>query len=117
MPEAEVTEVYVSITGLRLKQAWHGPVFWLHAARAMMQARKAPGNLSADARRIGGVHHTVSVWRDREAMRAYLRSGAHLQAMRVFPQIATGAVAGFAAAAAPDWADVPAILQSRGRGV
>lgn len=108
---------HVSITGLRLRHAGLAPVFWWHAVSSMAQARAAEGNLSAQARRIDGVHHTVSVWRDREAMLAYLRSGPHLRAMRLFPRIATGRVAGFVAATAPDWGSVPAILQARGRAV
>jgi hypothetical protein len=27
--------VYVSITGLQLKRAWHAPVFWRHAVASM----------------------------------------------------------------------------------
>lgn len=111
------TEYYISITGLRLRHWTMTPRFWWHAMGAMMQARAAEGNLSAQARTINGVHHTVSVWQDRDAMLRYLRSGAHLRAMRVFPRIATGAVAGFSAPDAPAWADVPAILKDRGRWV
>ena len=110
-------EVHVSITGLRVRRAWHVPVFWLHAVRSMAQARSAPGNISAEARTIHGVHHTLSVWTDVQAMRAYLASGPHLGAMRLFPRIATGKVVGFAARAAPDWSDVPAIWAQQGRTV
>ena len=110
-------DVYISITGLRIKRVWHIPAFWSHAIRSMAQARRAPGNISAKARIIGGVHHTVSVWTDRAAMRAYLVSGPHLAAMRIFPRIATGKVAGYLAQQAPDWADVPAIWRDRGRDV
>lgn len=108
---------YVSITGLRLRNPLLAPVFWWHAVRAMGQARAAPGNLSAEARRIGGVHHTVSVWQTRAAMLAYLRSGVHRQALRVFPRIATGKVAGYLADWAPDWGSVPTILHIHGRAV
>jgi hypothetical protein len=111
------TGLYVSITGLRLRHWAFAPRFWWHAIGAMMQARAAKGNLFAQARTINGMHHTVSVWQDRDAMLRYLRSGAHLRAMRVFPKIATGAVAGFYAPHAPAWADVPALLRDQGRGV
>ena len=67
-------EVYVSITGLQVRRAWHIPVFWVHAMRSMAQARAASGNISAEARTIKGVHHTRSVWTDRDAMRAYTRA-------------------------------------------
>jgi len=81
----------------------------------MAQARNAPGNISADARSIDGVHHTLSVWIDKDAMRAYLAAGPHLEAMRMFPGIATGKVVGYLATQAPDWSEVHAIWLERGR--
>jgi quinol monooxygenase YgiN len=110
-------DVYVSITGLRVRRAWHVPIFWLHAIKSMMQARRAPGNISAQARTIKGVHHTLSVWTDKQAMRAYLTTGAHLTAMRLFRKIATGKVVGYTTGQPPDWAEVHAIWQEQGRNV
>ena len=110
-------EIYVSITGLKIKRAWYLPVFWFFAVRSMAQARRAPGNLRAEARKIAGVHHTLSVWSDRTAMRTYLAQGAHLQAMRLYPHIATGKVIGFAAPKAPEWSQVHDIWRAQGRDV
>lgn len=110
-------DVYVSITGLQVRRVWHIPLFWAHAMRSMVQARRAVGNISADARTINGVHHTLSVWTDRDAMRAYLTAGPHLAAMRLFPRIATGKVVGYSATQAPDWSEVHAIWLQRGRVV
>jgi hypothetical protein len=83
----------------------------------MARARTAPGSISADARTINGVHHTLSVWTDKDAMRAYLTAGPHLEAMRLFPSIATGKVVGYLAKQAPDWSEVHEIWQERGRAV
>jgi quinol monooxygenase YgiN len=85
--------------------------------KSMVQARHAPGNISADARTINGVHHTLSVWTDQDAMRAYLTAGPHLAAMRLFPRIATGKVVGYLARQAPDWSEVHTIWLERGRVV
>lgn len=101
--DTQTQTIYVSITGLQLKGPQHAPRFWVHAGLAMRQAKAAPGNISADARTINGVHHTRSVWRDEAAMRAFLVSGAHAKAMRVFPQIATGKTFGFTTSEVPDW--------------
>ena len=90
-------DVYVSITGLQVRRVWHIPSFWSLAMKSMMQARNAPGNISADARTINGVHHTLSVWTEMDAMQAYLTAGPHLEAMRRFPSIATGKVVGYLA--------------------
>jgi quinol monooxygenase YgiN len=110
-------EVYVSITGLQVLRVWHIPSFWSHAMRSMAQARRAPGNISASARTINGVHHTLSAWTDRAAMRAYLTEGPHLEAMRLFPSIATGKVVGYHTRDVPDWSEVHAIWVERGRVV
>jgi hypothetical protein len=77
--------------------------FWWHAIRSMRQAQRAPGIVSVDARIIRSVHHTVTVWVDQTAMRRYLVSGAHLQAMKSFHSIATGGTLGFEAEQAPAW--------------
>lgn len=68
-------EQYISITGLKLSRLWHAPVFWTYAARCMDQARRAPGNVLADARSFDGIHHTLSVWSNRQAMLDYLVLG------------------------------------------
>lgn len=112
---SETPDYYISITGLRLKSALHGPRFWYHAVRSLRQAQMAPGNILAEARTIDGVHHTRSVWDTRTSMITYLRSGAHLRAMAVFPQIATGKVTGLALPYIPDWAEVRAIWERDGR--
>ena len=108
---------YVSITGLTLKSRRHALRFWWHAIRSMTQAKRAPGNQIATQRIINGVHHTLSVWDDEQAMRTYLKSGPHLEAMRAFRQIATGKTIGFVANAAPPWDDVHDIWVTRGREV
>lgn len=111
------SEVHVSITGLRVRRIRHIPSFWFHALRSMAQARRAPGNISATSRTINGVHHALSVWSDRAAMRAYLGSGPHLEAMRRFPGIATGKIVGYPADKVPHWSEVHAIWTTQGRVV
>ena len=109
--------MYISITGLKLNGPLSAPRFWWHALRSMAQAQRAAGNISANARIIDGIHHTVTVWTDKAAMRAYLVAGAHRQAMKAFRGIATGAVLGFEAEAAPEWCDVHELWRTRGRQV
>ena len=106
--------VYVSITGLQVRSLHLLPLFWVHATRAMSQARAAEGCLLAEARRINGIHHTRSVWIDRDHMLRYLRAGAHLRAMRDFPKIATGKTIGFDTGEVPGWAEVHQIWLDRG---
>ena len=117
MTQPVSAEVYVSITGLTLKGRRHAPRFWWHAIRSMRQARRAAGNLRVDARTIGGVHHTLSVWTDEPAMRAYLVAGAHLQAMRAFRSLATGSTLGFRTTRVPDWEAVGALWAAEAKAI
>jgi quinol monooxygenase YgiN len=75
----------------------------------------APGNIKAEARTINGVHHTLSVWADEAAMRAYLRSGAHLQAIKTFRAIATGRTFGFVTETPPEWHEVHDLWRAQAR--
>ena len=108
---------YISITGLRIKSFIHAPRFWWHAIRSMMQAKTAAGIISAEARTINGVHHTVTVWQDKAAMRSYLTTGAHLQAMKSFRKVGSGKVLGFEADHAPDRDEVHELWKAKGRDV
>ncbi len=109
--------VYVSITGLVLHSPLQWPLFALHAGASMVQARRAPGNRFAEARMIDGVHHTLSIWDSRDAMLAYLRSGAHAQALRAFTGIGHGKTHGFDTDAPPGWSDVPRLYAEHARPV
>jgi hypothetical protein len=95
--------VYISVTGLRLHSAWQAPRFWWHTLRSLRQARHAPGNLRVEAHVIAGTHHTMTVWTDVAAMRAFLASGAHLAAMRAFRTIGTGRTLGYTTPEPPPW--------------
>ncbi len=110
-----MTQIYVSITGLELNAIWHVPRFWSLAAPALVAAQRAPGNITAEACTIQGVHHTLSVWEDERFMRAYLRGSAHLKAMRAFPKIATGKTYGYWAKSVPDWLDARKIWETYAR--
>jgi hypothetical protein len=105
--------LYISITGLRLRAAWHAPRFYWHAIRSLHQARRAEGNLHVSVTTIAGVRHTLTAWRDRDAMRAFLTRGAHLGALRAFGAIATGSTIGFEADRIPDWADARKIWEEK----
>lgn len=107
--------MYISITGLRLRAAWHAPRFYWHAIRSLHQARRAEGNLYVAVKMIDGVRHTVTAWRDRDAMRAFLTQGAHLGALRAFGAIATGRTFGFEADRIPDWDQARKLWEEKAR--
>ena len=105
---------YVSITGFRAKSIFNAPFFIWHAIRSMAQVQKDPACLDASAKFIKGVAHTVTVWESRKDMVAFMRSGAHREAMRAFPHIGTGYCFGFEADKAPPWNEVHQLWLEKG---
>ena len=81
----------------------------------MRQVYAATGLISAQARKISGVHHTVTLWESEAAMRAYLVTGAHLGAMRAFHKLATGRTIGFECETPPTWEHVPELWAAKGK--
>lgn len=72
----------VSVTRLRLRSPFYFPLFLIHAITSFEQAKKAAGNLGVQTRQQAGkTFWTLSVWEDEAAMRNYMMSGAHRQAM------------------------------------
>lgn len=107
----------MSITGLKVRSVFAYPIFAYHAFQSMRQARAANGNMSAQACTVDGVHHTLSVWQSKDHMLAYLRSGPHLKAMKVFSKIATGKTFGYATTKIPELEDVHQLWTEHARDV
>ena len=105
---------YISITGLKTKSRFRSLQFWWHAIRSMAQARRDPHCQLAMAKRMDGIAHTITVWTSRKDMLAFLMSGAHRDAMRVFSKIGTGYGFGFEADAAPHWDEAHRLWLERG---
>jgi hypothetical protein len=71
----------IAVTRLRLRSArFFFPFLW-HTLRSYFQCRAADGNVAAVTRRFDGAYWTLTIWRDKTAMRAFMLSGAHRDAM------------------------------------
>ena len=80
----------IVVTELKLK----GVLAWLkflpHAVRCKIQAERAEGNLAALVSNQGlMIQRTLTAWDSKEDMQRYVRSGAHLKAMRAAPELST----------------------------
>lgn len=110
---------FVSVTRLRIRRIWFLPAFFVHTIPSFNQARRAPGNLSAqvlnDANRV---YWTLSVWTDEEAMRAYMTAGAHMKAMPHLMEWCDEAATGHwtqESTEAPSWTEAHRRLVAEGR--
>jgi hypothetical protein len=71
-----------SITRLRVRPIRYLPEFLWRALMSVRQARRLDGCLFADVRReVKLVFWTRTLWRDEQAMRAFMTSGAHRAVM------------------------------------
>ena len=95
--------VYVSMTGFRPRGIVHLPRFWWRTVQSLAQARRATGIVAVQAKIIGGTYHTLTAWSDLVSMRAFVTSGAHLEAMKNFRKLGTGRIFGYPPDKVPDW--------------
>lgn len=83
-------QYWVSITGIRIKNAWVYPRFAWQSAQIALQIMWAPGNLQTNYY-FRPMHHTFTVWTDRESMLAFMSSGAHLGAIQMAEEVGSWA--------------------------
>ncbi|MFM6935310.1 MAG: hypothetical protein ACKOXP_07685 [Flavobacteriales bacterium] len=107
--------MYISITGLKPKNFFSNFRFWRHAIPSFRQAQTAKGNLSLNAKRIQGYQCTVTSWESREMMLDFMRSGAHLEAMKQFHKIATGRTYGYDSEHVPTLEEAFQLLMEKGK--
>ena len=62
-----------------------------------------------------GYQCTVSAWESRDVMLEFMRSGAHLKAMKAFHSIATGRTYGYESDNIPNWDEAYTLLQEKGK--
>lgn len=74
--------IFLSLTRLRIRSVRYLPFFLLYALRSRHQAKHSPGFLSgkllADRDRT---FWTMTAWRNMDAMRGFMTSGAHKSVM------------------------------------
>lgn len=72
--------MYVTITKLKLKTPFHFFSLSLHALKVKKQLKNSPC-IRAKFTGMGMTHYTMSLWRTKEDLEAFSKSGAHLNSM------------------------------------
>lgn len=107
--------VIVAINALYPKGFFGELTFWYYAIPAKIQADNASGALFVDVANKNGAHYSFTVWESRQAMRAYVSSGSHLEAMKNIRRFATGKVYSYETSTIPTMDEAIAILEEHGR--
>ena len=95
--------MYVSVTGLKTNNLYASMKFWLLTIPAFRAAQKADGILLCENKSRNGYQHTLTVWKTKAHMLAYVRSPKHMKAMRAFPSIAIGRLLSYESDTVPSW--------------
>ena len=90
----------------------------MYAVPSFHQAQSSPGNIWTSAKDVGTIHHTLTVWENRQAMLEYLRQGEHLKAMKISRTVGKyGKVYGYESDSIPTWEEALKLWQEKGRVV
>ena len=82
--------MYISVTGLKTNNLYASMKFWLLTIPAFRAAQKVDGILLCENKSRNGYQHTLTVWKTKAHMLAYVRSPKHMKTMRAFTSIAIG---------------------------
>ncbi len=109
----------VSVTELHIKDFFSLIKFIPHAIRSNIQVAKAEGILVSKVSSKGLlIQQTLTCWKDQNAMLNYMRSGAHKDAMKIFPNIAnTSYTYRYESEHEPTWAEALEKLKTHGRAL
>jgi hypothetical protein len=108
-------KMYVSVTGLKPKGLIGWIRFWALTIPASKDAQKAEGIMHCAFISRHGFQHTLTVWKSKKYMLGYLKSPAHLKAMKKISEIGDGKVYGYEADTIPSWEDALTEWDKNGR--
>jgi hypothetical protein len=106
----------ITVTSIRLRSLWGYFRLSLFGLNIQRQLKTQPGFLKSRNRGFGYLHYTLSAWESEEAMREFVRAGAHLTAMKssraLGREIRTYT---FVADSMPGWEEAQRLLSAHGK--
>lgn len=72
----------VTLTSIRLKSVWHFFKLSWFGLKISQQVKSQAGFIQLKNTGFGYLHFTCSAWQSEKAMKEFMRSGAHLEAMK-----------------------------------
>lgn len=106
----------ITITSIQLRSAWQFFSLSNHGRKIQAQAKKSPGFVKMKNTGWGKLHYTLSIWESEASMKAFARTGAHLEAMKqsakLSHEIRTLTIE---SETIPDWKEVKRLLSEKGK--
>jgi len=106
----------ITVTSIRLRSVWGYFRLSLFGLKIMRQLRAQPGFLKLRNTGFGYWHYTLTAWESAEAMKDFVRSGAHLIAMKSSRALSTEIrTYTFMADSMPSWKEARQLLFAHGK--
>lgn len=106
----------ITITSITLRSVWKFFALTNNARKIQGQATRSPGFVRMKNTGWGKLHYTLSVWESEAALKAFARSGAHLEAMKKSKDLSTElSTYTYESPTEPDWAAAKALLAEKGK--
>lgn len=106
----------VTITSIELKSPFHFFALSLRAFRIIKQLQSTKGIVQKKTRGFWTKHYTMTLWEDEMSLKAFAKSGAHLDAMKISKDLAREIrTFTYEANQLPGWSEAKTHLRSNGR--
>lgn len=106
----------ITVTSIRLKRLWLFFKLTYLAMHVVRQMKGQAGFIKMKNTGFGYWHYTLSVWESEAHAKSFARAGAHLQAMKAGPTIATEVrICTFQSDHIPTWKEAKQLVMERGK--
>lgn len=106
----------IVITSLRLRHWWGFFRLSYNGLQIVRQTKTQPGFIEMKNTGFGYLHFTMSAWETETDAKEFARTGAHLDAMKQGPGLATEVgIYTYTADALPDWEKAKQLVLQHGR--
>ncbi|MBI3483355.1 MAG: DUF3291 domain-containing protein [Bacteroidetes bacterium] len=106
----------ITITSIRLKSWWRFFQLSYHGLQIGKQIKKQKGFIKMKNTGFGYLHFTMSAWEREEDLKKFYREGAHLEAMKKAPIIASETrTLSYQSEKFPSWREVRQLLLEKGK--
>jgi hypothetical protein len=106
----------ITVTSIRLRSVWGFFRLSLFGMKIHRQLQTQPGFLKIRHTGFGYMHYTLTAWESAEAIKDFVRSGAHLIAMKSSRALSTEIrTYTFTAGSMPGWEEAKRELSAHGK--
>jgi heme-degrading monooxygenase HmoA len=106
----------ITVTSIQLRSPWQFFQLSNHGRKIQAQAKKSPGFVKMKNTGWGKLHYTLSVWDSEAEMKDFVRTGAHMEAMKqsaaLSHEIRTYT---YESESLPDWKEAKRLLLQNGK--